>query len=446
MRLPQPHEAIFHAAIAAVDPGAALRRAVRRDADRLLLNDGTSYALERFERLLVVGAGKGAATMAQAAEDLLGDRLTAGLVVVKYGHAAPLRTIELAEAAHPVPDAAGLAATARILQLLEEADERTLVLCLLTGGASALLEHPLPGLTLADIQETTALLLAAGADVRELNTVRKHLSAVKGGRLAVAAHPATLLTLVHSDVNGDPLEVIASGPTVADPSTHAEAWSILERHGLQARVPSRVATHLRRGLRGEIPESPKPGDPRLARSHTAVIGNLHEALIAAQATAQRLGYRSTLLTETLQGDAVAAAHHLAHIALNEERSTKERRCLLAGGETTVQVLGNGKGGRNQHLALAFAREVSGHPRISLLAAGTDGTDGPTDAAGAYVDGDTIARARALGLDPDDFLARCDSYTFFATFDALTGDCSHFRPGPTGTNVMDIDIILIEAGK
>jgi len=182
----------------------------------------------------------------------------------------------------------------------------------------------------------------------------------------VAAHPATLLTLVLSDVIGDPPEIIASGPTVPDPSTYAEAWSILERHGLQARVPSRVATHLRRGLRGEIPESPKPGDPRLARSHTAVIGNLHEALIAAQATAQRLGYRSTLLTETLQGDAVAAAHHLAHIALNEERSTKERRCLLAGGETTVQVLGKGKGGRNQHLALAFARRSLATPASRSL--------------------------------------------------------------------------------
>jgi hydroxypyruvate reductase len=182
-----PHEEIFRAAIAAVDPGAALRRALRYDGARLMLPDGSVYALERFDRLLVVGAGKGAAVMAQAAESLLGDRLTAGLVVVKYGHAVPLRTIELAEAAHPVPDAAGLAATARILRLLEGADERTLVLCLLTGGASALLEHPLPGLTLADIQETTALLLAAGADVRELNTVRKHLSAVKGGRLAAAA-------------------------------------------------------------------------------------------------------------------------------------------------------------------------------------------------------------------------------------------------------------------
>jgi hydroxypyruvate reductase len=446
VRLPQPHEAIFHAAIAAVDPGAALRRTLRYDGARLMLPNGSVYALERFDRLLVVGAGKGAAAMAQAAEALLGERLTAGLVVVKYGHAVPLRTIELAEAAHPVPDAAGLAATARILRLLEGADERTLVLCLLTGGASALLEHPLPGLTLADIQETTALLLAAGADVRELNTVRKHLSAVKGGRLAAAAYPATVLALVLSDVIGDPPEIIASGPTVPDPSTYAEAWAILERHRLSDVVPPRVAAHLSCGLRGEIPESPKPGDPRLARSRTVVIGNLHEALVAAQATAQRLGYRSTLLTETLQGDAVAAARHLAHMALNEERSTKERRCLLAGGETTVQVIGNGKGGRNQHLALAFAREVSGHPRISLLAAGTDGTDGPTDAAGAHVDGNTIARARALGLDPDDFLARSDSYTFFALLDARSGEPHHFRPGPTGTNVMDIDIILIESEK
>ncbi|MBI5781171.1 MAG: glycerate kinase [Rhodocyclales bacterium] len=446
MAAAHPHEAIFRAAIAAVDPGAALRRALRYDGDRLMLPDGSAYALERFERLLVVGAGKGAAAMAQAAEDLLGDRLTAGLVVVKYGHTVPLRQIELAEAAHPVPDAAGIAATARILHLLEGTDERTLVLCLLTGGASALLEHPLPDLTLTEVQKTTALLLAAGADIRELNTVRKHLSAVKGGRLAAAAYPATVLALVLSDVIGDPPEIIASGPTVPDPSTYAEAWSILERYGLAGVVPPRVTAHLRRGLRGELPESPKPGDPRLTRSRTLVIGNLHEALVAAQAAAERLGYHSTLLTETLQGEALAAARHLARIALEEAKSTRQRRCLLAGGETTVQVAGNGKGGRNQHLALAFAREIAGHPRISLLAAGTDGTDGPTDAAGAYVDGDTCARARAQGLDPDDFLARCDSYTFFALLDARSGKPHHFRPGPTGTNVMDIDIILIEAEK
>ncbi|WP_142811403.1 glycerate kinase type-2 family protein [Tepidiphilus olei] len=442
MMITRSLEAIFNAAIAAVNPNSVLRRALIYDGNRLALPDGSSYVLEHFDRLLVVGAGKGAAVMAQGAESVLGERITTGLVVVKYDHAVPLRRIALAEAAHPVPDAAGIDATARILQLLESADERTLVLCLLTGGASALLEHPLPGLTLNDLQETTALLLAAGANIRELNTVRKHLSAIKGGRLAVAAYPATVLTLVLSDVIGDPPEIIASGPTVADPSTYAEAWSVLERHGLQDVVPTRVAAHLRRGLRGEIPESPKPGDPRLARSHTVMVGNLHEAMIAAQAEAERLGYRSTLLTETLHGDAVAAARHLAHIALEEEKSTKERRCLLAGGETTVQVVGNGKGGRNQHLALAFALEIAGHSRISLLAAGTDGTDGPTDATGAYVDGNTIASARAQGLDPEEFLARCDAYTFFALLDERSGLSHHFRPGPTGTNVMDIDVILI----
>jgi glycerate 2-kinase len=434
---------IFDAALAAADPCQAVLNAVRVDGDSLLAG-GARYDLASFERIVVVGAGKATARMAQAAETLLGSRISAGLIVVKDGHTGPLKIIEQVEASHPVPNQAGIAGTQRLLQLVRDADEKTLVLCLLSGGASALLVAPVDHLTLQDKQHTTQLLLNAGASINELNAVRKHLSAVKGGGLARAAYPAQLLTLIVSDVIGDPLDVIGSGPTSADVSTYAEAAAVIEKYGLQQRLPPRVAEHLRRGRAGQQPETVKAGDPCLATTRNVIVAGIRQALAAAEIKAEQLGFATVMISAELQGEARDAAAFLAQSARGELGTMQagERRCLLSGGETTVTVRGNGMGGRNQELALAFALETEGWDGVSLLSAGTDGSDGPNDAAGAVVDGTTAARARSLDIDPAAYLGNNDSYTFFRELDAAAGTHSHFKTGPTGTNVMDIQILLL----
>ena len=436
--------AIFNAALAAVDPYNAVLGAARVERGQLHLS-GARYDLAAFERIIVVGAGKAAARMALAVESLLGDKIAAGLIVVKDGHTVPLSIIEQVEAAHPVPDEAGIAGTQRIVQQLRAADENTLVICLLSGGASALLVAPAAGLTLQDKQQATGLLLNAGASINELNAVRKHLSLVKGGRLAQAAYPAQLLTLILSDVIGDPLDVIASGPTAQDNSTYAEAWAVIAKYGLREKLPPRVADYLQRGNAGQLPETVKGNDPCLDKTRNVIIAGLRQALAAAQEEGVRLGYATRTISARLQGEARDAAHFLARAARAElaGMQTNERRCLLCGGETTVTVRGAGLGGRNQELALAFALEIEGEQGISLLSAGTDGTDGPNDAAGALVDGNTAARARATGIDPPRYLADNDSYHFFQRLDAATGADCHLKTGPTGTNVMDIQVVLLK---
>lgn len=434
---------IFNAALAAADPYDAVLKAAGLERDQLKIA-GANYDLGAFERIIVVGAGKATARMAAAVEALLGDRISAGLIVVKHGHTAPLRTIAQVEAAHPVPDHAGITGTQRILQMLRDADEKTLVICLLSGGASALLIAPADGVTLQDKQEATRLLLNAGASINELNAVRKHLSMVKGGRLAQAAYPAQLLTLILSDVIGDPLDVIASGPTSPDNSTFADAWAVIEKFGLRDKLPPRVADHLQRGCAGQVAETVKAGDPCLQKTHNVIVAGILQALAAATAKAEQLGFATQTISAELQGEASNAAGLLAQAARAGLGSMQAgaRRCLLSGGETTVTVRGSGMGGRNQELALAFALEIEGDRGVSMLSAGTDGSDGPNDAAGAMVDGSTAARARNLGIDPRSHLDNNDSYTFFQQFDALSGAHSHFKTGPTGTNVMDIQIVLL----
>ena len=439
---------IFNAALAAADPYDAVLKAARLERGQLKIA-GANYDLAAFERIIVVGAGKATARMAAAVEALLGDRISAGLIVVKHGHTAPLQTIAQVEAAHPVPDQAGITGTQRILQMLRDADEKTLVICLLSGGASALLIAPADGathggVTLQDKQEATRLLLNAGASINELNAVRKHLSMVKGGRLAQAAYPAQLLTLILSDVIGDPLDVIASGPTSPDNSTFADAWAVIEKFGLRDKLPPRVADHLQRGSAGQVAETVKAGDPCLHKTHNVIVAGILQALAAATAKAEQLGFATQTISAELQGEARDAAGLLAQAARAglDSMQAGERRCLLSGGETTVTVRGSGMGGRNQELALAFALEIEGDPGVSMLSAGTDGSDGPNDAAGAIVDGSTAARARNSGLDPAAYLERNDSYTFFQQFDALSGAHSHFKTGPTGTNVMDIQVVLL----
>lgn len=434
---------IFSAAIAAVDPYRAVLNATKFENNCLII-DGAIYPLAGYNRIVVVGAGKGTARMAMAVETLLGERISSGLVIVKEGHATPPGRIEQIEASHPVPNKAGINGAQRILDMARTADEETLIICLLSGGASALLVAPVAGITLQDKQEVTSLLLKAGASISELNAVRKHLSAIKGGKLAQAAYPAQMVTLILSDVIGDRLDVIASGPTAPDASSFVDAWTVLGKYGLQEKIPLRVATYLQNGIAGAEPETVKTGAPCLSKTQNVIVGGISLALKAAQKKARQLGLASEVVTAQLQGEARGAANLLAQQARATlaNLTIGEQLCLLFGGETTVTVTGDGKGGRNQELALCFAIEIDGQEGITLLGAGTDGNDGPTDAAGALVDGHTVKLARHLGIEPADYLAKNDSYGFFHRLDELSGGHSHFKPGPTGTNVMDITVILL----
>jgi glycerate 2-kinase len=431
--------AIFRAGLNAVDPEAAIRSQVSRQG-QVLTVAGRAYDLKGFRRVSLIGAGKAAALMAKALEEILGDRLAAGLILVKPGHGAALRTARIVESGHPIPDQAGLEGTAEIIRRLRAATAQDLVICAFSGGASAMLPAPIPPLDLSQKQLTTRLLLESGAEIGEINSIRKHLSRSKGGGLARAAYPATLIALILSDVVGDRLDVIASGPTVPDDSRFADGLAVVDRYGLASRMPGPVWQYLKDGAAGLLPETPKAGDPIFARVQNVVVGNNHMALLAARDQAEALGWRALVLTSALQGEAREVGRMLA--ALGQAVSCSGRPaarpvCLLAGGETTVTLKGQGEGGRNQELALAAALTLEGSSRISLLSAGTDGTDGPTDAAGACVDGATCPRARARGLDPGDFLSRHDSYHFFKSLGDL------LITGPTRTNVMDIICLLID---
>jgi glycerate 2-kinase len=369
------------------------------------------------------------------------DLVEGGVVVTKYGHAGDhhLEKIRLLEAGHPLPDENGLIATQEIIRLAIVADVQALVVTLISGGGSALLVSPPPGITLADKQRTTGLLLKSGADIFELNAVRKHLSQVKGGRLAEVIQPAANISLILSDVPGDRLDVIASGPTAPDSTTFGEALAVLETYRLIEQVPAAVLHYLSQGRNGMIPETPKQGNPCFQNSVNRIIGNLEIGVNGAVRTAEAIDLEVERIGELVTGEAREAGIRLALRAL-EVRKRKCRRkpvCIIGGGETTVTVTGTGSGGRNMELALAFARELEGIPGITLLSAGTDGNDGPSDAAGAFADGMTIRRARDKGLDPAAYLANNDSYNFFKEEGGL------FVTGPTGTNVMDLQIVMIK---
>ncbi len=433
--------AIQQAALEAVEPGAAVGRQVQRRGTELRVGD-RAYDLSAVERIWVVGGGKAATAMAAALHGLLGERLKGGLVVTKYGHRDPqLDTGPVAalEAGHPLPDEASVTGAQGIAELLGRATSRDLVVAVISGGASTLLTLPVPGLTLADLQETTGLLLRSGATIVELNKVRKHLSQIKGGGLARLAGQATVASLILSDVVGDPLDVIGSGPTVADPTTFADAWSVLARYDLLGRVPGAVRERLAAGLRGQAADTPKPGDPLFERVQNVIVGSNHLAAEAAVREARNHGLNTLLLSTFVEGEAREVARVAAGLVKEVaayDRPVARPACLVWGGETTVTVRGEGKGGRNQELALAAALALEGVPNALLVALGTDGTDGPTDAAGAVASGETVADARSLGLDPVASLDNNDSYPFF---DAL-GDL--IRTGPTGTNVNDLLFLFV----
>lgn len=434
---------IFQAGLAAADPVRAVAANLRLERGRLAAGPHR-FDLDRFRDILVVGAGKAVAGMGKAVEAVLDERISAGLLIMPQGVRAALRHVAQVQAAHPFPDEAGRRAGRKILAMLGAADEKTLVLFLLSGGASALLAAPAAGVTLADKKTITSLLIQSGAAIGELNTVRKHLSAVKGGRLARAAFPATILTLVLSDVIGNRLDVIGSGPTVPDESTFADAWAVIEKYGLQNKIPVRARKYLERGLAGLESETVKECDPSLARSAHLVVGSIRTALEGARKKARSMGIAVEIITQALQGEARDAASFLAAKAMRIQSGLAPGRkfCLLCGGETTVSVRGSGRGGRNQELALAFAQAVTGRQGIELLSAGSDGIDGATDAAGAIVDGSTAAKAAGLGLDARAFLDNNDSYSFFAELDRLSGGQHHLKTGPSGTNVMDLQVILL----
>lgn len=430
------------AALGAVNPARAVARYLRREGPTLFIGD-RPYDLNWIDRVVVIGAGKAGAGMAAAVEAFLGERVATGWVNVRYGYepAQMLARIHIHPAGHPIPDEAGLEGTRRILGLVDSLTPRDLVLVLVSGGASALMEAPVPDVSLADLQALTDNLLRSGATIGEINTVRKHLSQVKGGRLAerIARRGTQAAVLILSDVVGSPLDAIGSGPCVPDPTTFADAWAVLERYNLLDQVPPSVFRHLERGRNGQEPETPKPGDPLFAGMHTVIVAENRTAAEAAVERARALGFHAILLTTYLEGEAREVGRVLAALAKEEARAGSplpRPACLVLGGETTVTVRGPGRGGRNQEVALGAALALDGWENILVATLATDGTDGPTDAAGAFVDGSTVARARALGLDPAEHLAHNDAYPFFAALGDL------IITGPTGTNVNDLAFVLV----
>jgi hydroxypyruvate reductase len=419
--------AIFDAALAAADVRPLVARAL------------SELTLPARGRVLVVGAGKASGAMAEAAEEALGDRIAEGLVVVKDGYGAATRRVKVVEAGHPVPDERGVEAARAIHALARSATADDLLLVLVSGGGSALAPAPAPPVTLADKRAMTRLVMAAGATISQLNAVRKHCSLLKGGQLARAGAPARVHALLLSDVIGDPPDVIASGPTAPDGSTFGEARDVVGRLGVSGQLPPSVVDRLERGARGEIPETPKPGDPLFARVENRVIGNNTLVVDAAMSRASGLGLSPYLLTRALEGEAREVAGRLVAIArqvLAGRGPVAAPACVVAAGETTVTVSGQGTGGRCQELALAAAMLLDGMEGVTVLAAGTDGTDGPTAAAGAVADGRTASRARALGEDLGARLDDNDSHTLLARLGDLV------VTGPTRTNLLDLYLVLI----
>lgn len=430
--------AIFQAGLQVVAPGAAIKKYCHRIGDSLWV-DGEEYDLTQYNRVLVLGAGKAGASMAGAVEELLLDKIDDGLVVVKYDHLQPLEKIRTMEAAHPVPDENGLAAAKALYTFAESAGVDTLVICVISGGGSALMPLPVESVSLADKQKTTALLLGCGADIHEINTIRKHLSKIKGGGLASALYPSTVVCLILSDVVGDDIDSIASGPCVKDATTFIDCRYILKKYALESRVPESVERYLAKGAKRGATAGEEIEDVVFEKVKTVIVGCNYEALKASKEKAVQLGYNTLLLSSLIEGETRdSAAFHMAiarEVCQHDEPVAKPA-CLISGGETTVTLTGGGKGGRNQEFVLAAGAKERDMKNTVVLSAGTDGTDGPTDAAGAIWDSTSLGRAKDAGLSPKDYLNRNDSYHFFQSLNDL------YKTGPTNTNVMDVRIILI----
>ncbi len=430
---------IFYCGLKAVEPGAAIKRYCHLADDHLYIGNRV-YDLLQFNNLFVIGAGKATAPMASALENILGKRITKGVISVKYNHVTELSNVRQIEAGHPIPDENGIKGTNTILGMAKDAGEDDLILCLISGGGSALLPGPARGLTLQNKQDTMHVLLSCGAAIHEINTIRKHISQIKGGNLARIAYPATLISLILSDVVGDVPDIIASGPSVPDSSTFHDCMKIIDRYHIIKELPESIVKHIKEGMSGNIPENPKQNDRIFEKTHNLIVGSNMEAILSAKKKAESLNYNTIVLSSMIEGE----TRHVArvHTAIAREiRKTglpvQPPACILSGGETTVTIKGKGKGGRNQEFALASAFDIAEEKNIAVFSGGTDGNDGPTDAAGAISDTDTIKKATELGLDPGKYLANNDSYHFFKQ----TGDL--FITGPTNTNVMDLRIILVK---
>jgi glycerate 2-kinase len=431
---------IFRAAVAAADPVKAVLSHVRVEKGSLIAGP-VRYRLRDLRKIHVVGAGKAGAAMARAVEKLRLPRALRGdsLVNVKYGHVAKLDWIALHQCGHPVPDASGVRGAERIAEIASGAGQGDLVICLISGGASALLPLPVPPVTLEQKQAVTRLLLASGANIHEMNAVRKHVSRIKGGHLARLAFPASVLALILSDVIGDDLDVIGSGVTAPDPSTFASARVVFDKYGIWEQAPPSIREHVQRGLRGDIAETPKPADPVFERTRNLIVGSNRLAVEAAAVRARDLGFRTMILSTFVEGETRDVARMHAAIAKEIARYGRPLlppACVISGGETTVTIHGDGLGGRNQEFALAAAIDIQKLENMVILSAGTDGTDGPTEAAGAIADGHTIRRALERGLDAQKYLAHNDSFHFFEPLGDL------MITGPTNTNVMDVRLVLV----
>ena len=437
-------EEIFRHCLRAVDPFEAVKSFIHVEADRLISgtkgHPKTELNLTEFDRISLVGAGKATAPMARAIEDLLGERIQKGIINVKYGFTEDLAFTEVIEAGHPVPDENGEKGTQKILDLLYGADEKDLIFSVISGGGSALLPHPGENMTLSEKQEITRQLLACGASIDEINAVRKHIASSKGGQMARAAFPATIVNLMLSDVVGDKMDVIASGPFVPDSSTFKDVEAIFRKYDLED-VPASIREHLKAGLEGRIPETPKEGDAIFDRVFNFIVGSNIMALETASEKAKELGYETLILSSMVEGETREVA--LVHTAIAKEivktsRPIPPPACIISGGETTVTIRGDGLGGRNQEVGLAASLDLVGlPPRVIVLCGGTDGNDGPTDAAGAVVDPFTVTRGREAGMEAADYLKNNDAYHFLGkTQDLLI-------TGPTNTNVMDVRLVLVK---
>jgi glycerate 2-kinase len=433
---------VLAAALNSADAEASVRRKVFLHAGQLVI-DCNIYDLHLYKHIYVIGAGKAVVPMAKAIHEILGDRITSGVVITKNGYIFPTRSqlekqIKIIQANHPIPDRHNLDASNDLFPILHSLKSEDLVICLISGGGSALLLKPSHGISLKNLQDTTTLLLKSGATIDEMNTIRKHLDDFKGGNLAKLCSPASVICLILSDVVGDKLDMVASGPTVADPSTYQDAWSILDHYHLLEQIPDPVRSHLEHGISGKNPETVKPGDPVLAKVHNYMIGNNTQCAHAAMQVAKASGFNTKLLTTSLHGEASQVGQSLAENAkalFGSPSSFSRPFCLLAGGETTVTICGDGMGGRNQELVLGAVKSLSGDDRIILISLATDGGDGPTDAAGAVATNLTYSLGLSKGLIPGDFLRRNDSYHYFEHLGDL------LKTGPTLSNVNDLVFIF-----
>jgi len=434
---------IFKGSVEAVDPYMAVKRFVRREGNSLSLGikdrPSDHFDLKRYDRVWLVGGGKATAPMARAMEELLGEKIERGMINVKYGFIDRLGITEITEAGHPLPDQNGVVGTKKILDLLQDAGERDLIFSLISGGGSALLPQLAGNVLLSEMQELTKKLLECGASIDEINTVRKHISSSKGGQMARTAFPATTINLMLSDVVGDKIDVIASGPFTPDSSTFEDVFQILKKYNLKE-IPPAIHDHLEAGIEGRIPETPKEMEATFDRVFNYIIGSNILALEAAEEKAQELGYKTLILSSMVEGETREVAR--VHTAIAKEVSKTGRpiappACIISGGETTVTIHGKGLGGRNQEFCLAAALDLAElPPRVVILSGGTDGNDGPTDAAGGIVDPHTLRRAREMGIVAHDYLKNNDAYHFLEKTNDL------LITGPTNTNVMDVRLVLV----